>query len=130
MKATIQSTTPKKHRAIIALLDRPTLKEAAETVGVGESTLFRWLKEPDFAGAYREARTEAVRQAIARLQQITSEAVEVLRAVMNDKDSPPSSRVTAARTVIEQAIRAVELEELQVRVEALEKALQLRGNTR
>ena len=35
--------TPKEHNAILALLEHPSIRKAAEAAGIGEATLFRWL---------------------------------------------------------------------------------------
>lgn len=121
MKGAVKKLSAKQDRATVALLSSPTIREAAETVGVGETTLFRWLQNPVFQEAYQQAKQAVVRQAITRLQQVTGEAVDVLREVMTDPDSPASSRVTAARTVLDMALRAVELEDLESRVTKLER---------
>jgi DNA-binding MurR/RpiR family transcriptional regulator len=123
MKAIGGKFSNKKAQAIVALLEEPTIKEAAQTVGIAEATIFRWLQDPGFQKTYREAKRQLVNTAIARLQKITGEAVEALRQVMNDLQTPPSSRVMAARTVLEMAIRAVEIEGLEARVEDLENRL-------
>ena len=114
--------TPKQQKALAALLTEPTILAAAAKVGVNERTLHRWLEEPAFAVAYRTARREAVRQAVARLQQVSTHAVTVLVTVMASKDTPPATRVAAAKTVLETAIKAVELEDLAARIEALEQS--------
>jgi hypothetical protein len=113
----------KHEQAISALLTQPTLAEAATTVGVGEATLRRWLQQESFQAAYRQARREAIGQAIARLQQVTTTAVTTLEAVMTDPGAKESARVTAARAVLELAIRAVELEDLEARMVALEQVV-------
>ena len=46
----------KQDAAIGALLSRPTISAAAESVGIGEATLRRWLKAPGFLAPYRTAR--------------------------------------------------------------------------
>lgn len=46
----------KQEEAIVALLTHRNIEEAARAIDVAPSTLFRWLKDPDFDGAYREAR--------------------------------------------------------------------------
>src|SRR5437763_102872 len=51
----------KREQAIAALLERPTIAEAAQAVGVSERTLRRWLSEADFAADYAAARPGAVR---------------------------------------------------------------------
>lgn len=117
----------KQEIAITALLTAPTIQQAAKIAEVGESTLWRWLQIPEFEKAYRDAKKKTVSQAINRLQQITGEAVETLREIMNDKESPAHVRVTAAKTIIEQSIKAVEIEELVGRVEELEKLVPKKG---
>ena len=48
--------TPKQEKAISALLGQPSIEAAAAAIGVNAATIYRWLHEPDFAGAYRLAR--------------------------------------------------------------------------
>ena len=110
----------KQDTAIGALLSRPTISAAAESVGIGESTLRRWLKDRDFLAAYRAARREAVSQAVGHLQGACSVAVLALTDISQDVNNPASARVSAARTVLELALKGVELEDLAVRVEELE----------
>ena len=115
--------TPKQQKAIAALLAEPTVERAAARVGIGHRTLHRWQHEdPIFADAYRDARRAAVTQAIARLQQVSSAAVCTLASVMADDTERGATRVTAARVVLELALRAVELEDLEQRITMLEAA--------
>lgn len=113
----------KQEEAIICLLSSPTLEEAAKAAGITYVTLWRWMQLPEFKEKYRVARNDAVNQAVARLSKICSEAVEVLRDVMNDPKISASSRVTAARTVLEMAVKGLELEDITSRIEALEKTM-------
>lgn len=106
--------------AIAALLSEPTIAAAARKAGVGESTLLRWMATASFRAEYRAARRQVVEQAVARLQQATSDAVDCLQR--NLTCGIPAVEVGAARTVLDQAIRAVELIDLADRVDALEQA--------
>jgi transposase-like protein len=115
--------TAKQQAAIVALLGQPTLKEAAQAAGINETTLWRWLQQPEFQTAYREARREAVRHAIVRLQQHASKAVDTLHDVMVDGGAAPQVRVSAARSILEYSMKAVEIEDLAARLEALEAKL-------
>jgi hypothetical protein len=109
-------------QAISALLTAPTIGEAARQAGIGERTLLRWLAEDaPFQARYREARRAVVQQAITQVQQSTSKAVTTLIAVMEDRDAPASARVAAARVILEQALRGIELEDLETRIAALEQ---------
>ncbi len=120
--------TPKQHKTVAALLASPTITLAAAAVGVGERTIHTWLSEPAFAEAYRAARRDAVGQAVTRLQQVSSAAVAVLVQVMADKDNPASTRMSAAKTVLEFSFRAVEIEDIQARLTALEERQEANAN--
>ena len=113
----------KQELAIAALLRSPTIAGAAEQAGISETTLWRWLQQSDFEEAYRRARQAAVDQAISQLQQASGEAVETLRAVQTDPGAPPSSRVTAAKAVLEMALKIRESEEMESRLAALEETI-------
>ncbi len=110
----------KQEKAIAALLATATIADAARRAGVGDTTIYRWLKEPDFAAAYRDARREAVGQAIARLQQLSSAAAFVLATTMADRSTPASVKVQAASKILDLSLRAVELEDLEERITVLE----------
>jgi len=118
----------KKEQAIIALLEAPTVKEAAEVVGVNPATLYKWMAQPEFEEAYRKARHRAMGEAIARLQQASSKAVATLWDVMGDQEATPASRVTAARTVLELGMRGTEIEVIEVRLKQLEEQAGLRND--
>jgi transposase-like protein len=122
--------TRKQDETIAVLLTVPTIAAAARQVGVGERTLFRWLRQDTaFQAAYRQARRQTVQHAIARVQQATSTAVTTLEAVMGDPDKPSSRRVAAAKAVLELALKAIEFEDLEARVAALEVDLHQRRNS-
>jgi uncharacterized protein (UPF0147 family) len=91
----------KQSKAIIALLDHRTVGEAAEDVGVGQSTLFRWMQDEKFQRRFRDAKQQIVSQAISRLQKASGEAVETLREIMNDTNKPPNARVSCAKTILD-----------------------------
>jgi AcrR family transcriptional regulator len=115
--------TPIQERAVVSLLSHATMRTAAKAVGVDEATLWRWLQDKDFHAAYMTARRETMQHAMARLQQISSEAVSTLREVMKDKTAKGSERVSAAKAIIEYSIKSVEIEDLAQRVEELESVM-------
>ncbi len=80
------------------------------------------LRVLDFQIAYREARRDAFSQSVARLQQASGAAVSTLLKVMVDPNAPASSRVRAADCVLGHAAKAIEIEDIEVRVTELERA--------
>jgi len=114
----------KKEDAIVALLTTRTVEEAARAVGVSTKTLLRWMKEPEFDTAYRAAKRAAFGQSIARLHQLASAAVTTLGKVMLEPGTPPATRVRAADSILDHTTKAIETEEIEARVAALEVAAQ------
>lgn len=113
--------------AIVALLEAPSVPAAAKLAGIPERTLYRWISREDFQDEYQEARRLVVQQALARLQAVMCQAVNALRDVLVNEEAPPSSRVSAARAVLELGIKATEIEDLERRVNALEVAASEKG---
>lgn len=115
--------TPKQHKAITALMSSKTIADAAEAANIGERTLYTWLDDPTFSAAYRAARREAVGQAVAQLQQLSGAAARELGQLVSGYGGvKPEIRLAAARTILEMAIKSVELDEVVARLDALEAA--------
>ena len=114
----------KQEEAIAALLTQRNIDEAAKTIGVAPNTLLKWMKEPGFDAAYREARRLAFRQSVARLQQASGAAVSTLLKVMLDINAPHSTRVRAADSVLDHAAKAIEIEDVEACVAGLERAVE------
>jgi hypothetical protein len=113
----------KQEEAIAALLTQRNVEEAARAAGIGTRTLLRWMKLPEFQTAYREARRAAFGQAVARLQQGTSAAATTLLKTMIDPATPASVRVRAAEAIFNHAAKAIEIEDIEARVSALEASV-------
>jgi hypothetical protein len=119
-----QKLSRKQESLIAALLTSSSVAQAAEQVGIAESTAHRWLKDVAFQEAYREARRDVVQQAIGQLQNVCWVAVRTSLMIMANEKAPASARVSAARTVLEMSIKAVELEYIEQRLSALEAHMQ------
>lgn len=122
-KATL---TERQMRAIETLLREPTTRAAAAAAGVNEKTLWRWLSDPTFAQAYRNARSRLLESTLVALQAAAIEAVKVLQEVMSNYEAPPPARVSAARAVLEFAIKGHDLIETEERLRQLEAIVETR----
>lgn len=98
----------RKEEAIVALLKQRNVEDAARVAGVGTTTLYRWMKDPVFAGAYREARLAAYGQAGARLEQASGPAATTILRIMVDPGAPAGAKVRAAVLALEHARKASE----------------------
>ena len=92
---------PKQHRAVIALLENPTVVAAAEAAGVSHRTLTRWLAEDiEFQDALRDAQRRALDQTISQLASAAPLAANVLTDIANDEAVSAAVRVQAASKIL------------------------------
>jgi transposase-like protein len=112
----------KKEVAVAALLSHRNIEEAAKAVGIAPNTLLNWMKDREFAAAYRKARAAVVSQAIARLQQTTGAAVTTLQKLMVDSNTPAAIKGQVAKGILALAIKGVEVEDFEARLTDLERA--------
>ncbi len=107
----------KKEEAIAALISQRSVEEAARAVGVSANTLLRWMKLPEFEKEYRAARRAAVSQTNARFQGHTGAAATIVLKLMVDSNVPASVRLRASEFVVTHSAKAIELEDIEARVE-------------
>ena len=112
----------KKEQAIAALLSQRGIEEAARAVGIGASTLRRWLRLPEFKEEYLQARRDVVNQVHARIQQNSGAAASVLLKLMADPTTPSSVRARTAQCILERSAKSLEEEDIEVRIAMLEAA--------
>jgi transposase-like protein len=117
----IKNLPQKRMDAIVALLNKQTVRDAAQAVGIGETTLYRWLNDSAFQKAYRDAKFEVVQQTLSQLQRASGEAARVLQEIMTDSKVSAYTRVAAARIILETSIKAVEIDTLEARITKLEE---------
>ena len=75
-----------------------------------------WMEQ-----AYRAARHATFSQSVARLQQAAPAAVTTLLKTLVDPAAPASVRVRAAECIMNHAIKAIELEDIEGRLAELER---------
>ena len=117
----------KKEEAIAALLTQRNIDEAAKVVGIAPNTLLKWMKDSKFDLAYRAAKRQAFGQAVDRLQQGASAAATTLLKTMIDPNTPASARIRAAECVMNHATKAIEIEDIEARLTAMEREAQNMG---
>ena len=120
--------TPSQTRAIAALLREPSTEAAAEATGVARSTIYRWLKEPDFRLALRQAEADAVAGASRYLAGLSSEALGVVIEVWRNQANPAMVRLRAATAWLEQMLRVRDAAQLEERIAALERLVEERSD--
>jgi phage terminase small subunit len=118
--------SPQQHRFLEELMRHGHRQRAADAVGVSPSTVYRWLDNPVVQARYRELRSAALEHVLSEVQCGASNAVQVLVDIATNENAPTSSRVSAARALLDFALRGAEAD-LQARLEALESRLKERA---
>ncbi len=114
----------RQERFLKAMLSTASIDEACKVAGINRNTGYKYLKDERFMRVYRKLRREAMQQVTARLQKVSEQAVQTLQEVMVDQESTPSSRVQAAKNVLDVAYRSLDIDDTQARVEAIESRLE------
>jgi hypothetical protein len=90
-----------KARALRALMEYPSIQEAAKAARVGQRSIVRWLaKDEAFKRELAEAQKRALDQTIARLSGAGPLAADVLAQIATDDEVPASVRVQAASRIL------------------------------
>lgn len=119
--------SPRQQAALPAIVWSPSIAQAARASGVGESTLRRWLSDPDFRDHVALLRRESVQLARQEFQSLMPLCASVFAEAMQAPDF--SIRLRAARYALSFIIRMHDMENLGSELRDLEEKLQLRADT-
>lgn len=119
--------SPPQVRAIEALLTHDTQIAAAKAARVGERSIRRWLRQDSFRAELARQRIRLVEEAASILARGAARAAGALVKMAVGEIRASSSRVMAARAVVEQAARIVEAADFAARLAELERRPPQRG---
>ena len=112
--------TRKQKLAINALVQCPTITEAAERAGCARRSIHGWLKETEFKNALL-AREREIRNDAARMAAVYAiEALELLHEIFTNERHDVSVRRLAAKDLLNYLHQTEEYFELDERVTRLE----------
>lgn len=113
--------TGKQQKAIAALLQTSTNKEAARAAGVSDSTLQRYLTDPEFKREYIRQSNKLIDEALIKANKSLSLAFGTLADICEDITENGQTRVSAARSIIEYTLRVHDLADIDIRLQRLEQ---------
>jgi len=117
-----QTLSGKQRKALEALLHTGEVSHAATAAGVSRDTVYRWMKQPLFAAAVREAEARALDEVSRVLIRLSRSAVGTLAGAMADREAPLGARVRAADITLNRLLQVRELATIEERLAALEAA--------
>jgi transposase-like protein len=118
---TAPTLTQKQRKAVEALLTTGDVAAAAREVGVSRESLYRWMKQPAFQVAVREAEAAALDELSRMLVRLGRTATGTLAKAMTDPAAPWPTRVRAADAALARLLQLRELATLEARVTELEQ---------
>lgn len=85
---------------IAALMASRTNAEAAKTLHVSETWLYKRMADQDFKQLYKHTQTQLLQRAADQMTCRVSEAVTCIAEIMNDTENAPSVRLQAATAIL------------------------------
>lgn len=107
--------------AISQIIASKTLEEACKKAKISKGTLYAWLKESTFKAELKRQRDEVVNEALDRLKCALSKAVDGLITLMDSKQ--PYLKHRASKDIIDYALKSIELEDIEERLNKIEQTL-------
>lgn len=114
-------TKVQMERIALNILTCITFRDAAKKSGITESALYRIRHRKGFQQVLSDMKNKMFGDTMLKAQAYSLEALDVLRAVMNDKRSNDTAKVSAARAILEMSLNAYALEEVETKIERLEQ---------
>ena len=79
---------------------------------INEQTIYRRKRDAEFMRKYSEARRERTEAARNVLQERAHAAADTLATIMQDKDAPAQTRVSAAAEILRQTVKYTEITDM------------------
>ena len=112
--------TSRQQFAITEILASRSLEEARRRIRASKGTFYGWLKEVVFQAELKRQRQAIVDEAVERLKSGLTQAVDKLLELLQT-EGQPGIQLRAAQSLLEHGLKAVELQDLENRLEALEQ---------
>lgn len=111
--------TNRQIQAITHFLTSSSIEETCRKANISKTTFYKWLKDETFKDFLEEKRKEMVKEALQRLQVSINKAVAVLIDLMSTGNE--SIRRLASRDIIGYALKSIEIQEIEERLEKVER---------
>lgn len=109
----------KQLRTIPMILSCPTIVEGCKKARISRDTFYVWLKDEAFKREFDRQNRELIDEAFHSLKLAGSEAVEVLRRLLQAENE--TVRLRTATAIIESMTKFIELEDIETRLKELER---------
>jgi transposase len=99
------------------------VKDAATELAIPRTTSYRWSRSPSFRSKVGELRAELLGQAVGKISEAATKAVETLAELMQDREQKAADRIAAAKALLTSLQGLSQLGELRDRLTRIEGEL-------
>ena len=117
--------TCKQTAALPHLIAPISIENACRAAKINKTTYYGWLKDDSFKKELGALRAQTIDGAIDCLKAGIVAAVEKLMGLLNSKDE--SIKLRSAQTAIDYYLKIINAEQIESRLAALEKTINLKG---
>lgn len=118
-----EELTEKQTTAVMLRASGLSWEEVAEHMDISARQLRRYKESPSVKAAVRAATDAVWEQVKITLVKESLTAAKTLASLLDDQDVSPGHKISASRTLLEQAVRAQTNEDLAMRLQELEARL-------
>lgn len=123
----IDKLKPKQERLLVALFTENTNEAAYKKAGITHNTGYKYLNEPTFQKRYNEMKRLIMQETTQAIQQASTSAVKVLVGILNDTEANNSDKIRVASIILDNAYKALELDDITERIDKLERMTDQEG---
>ena len=116
------SLSLRQQKAISLLITRPTRDAVLKELELSSHTLYRWMRDPAFKEELSRLQNEVIKDAMNVLRANMTKAADTLVSLLDDKRNPELRR-RVANDIISHVLKAKELEEIEERLEQVERVV-------
>lgn len=106
-------------KAIPILIGCDTVEGAAKEAGISKNTLYTWMQQQEFSDAVSAARRKLFDKAMNKLLTISMKSVLTLEKLLDSQSD--AVRRAAANDILGHALKYKELNEIEERLDSVEK---------
>jgi hypothetical protein len=117
--------TFKQTKSCYLIVSGMSLKSVSESVGVSETTLFRWLKLPAFQDELRQLKRIVIERSLGKLQVLNDKSIQTLERLLTCGNYPTECR--AAVAILTKNHEAIDFFEYESRLAKIESRFNENG---
>jgi len=107
--------------AIPRILSSSSVEEGCKKSGISRTTFYAWLKDDEFKTELKRQRDEIIQDAFDRLKcAITKATIELIKLMDSSRED---IKRLACRDIIEYALKSIEIDDIEQKLDRVEKII-------